>query len=59
MTVDLDQESWNRVLACLSEIPWKISNPLIMAIGEQLRTQTPRPNGAEEPQGAPQEPIRQ
>lgn len=55
--VSLEQDDWNRVLACLSEIPWKIANPLIMAIGEQLRAQGQRPNGAGDV--APQEEKRQ
>lgn len=52
LLVKLEQEDWNRVLAVLSQGPWNIVNPLIMAIGEQLRYQatagaavTPRPNG--------------
>lgn len=59
LLVKLEQEDWNRVLAVLSQAPWNVANPLIMAIGEQLRAQTPRPNGPQEPQGASQEPIRQ
>lgn len=58
MRVELEQEDWNRVLAVLSQGPWNIVNPLIMAIGEQLRAQAPRPNGPQEPQ-EDQEPIRQ
>lgn len=59
LAIHLEQEDWNRVLAVLSQAPWNIANPLIMAIGEQLRAQAPRPNGAGEPQEARQEPIRQ
>lgn len=47
MTVTLDQDAWNRLLAILSTAPWREANPLIMAIGQQLREQdqAPRPNG--------------
>ena len=43
MTVNLDFEAWQRVLALLSQGPWRDANPLIMAIGDQLRAQTPQP----------------
>jgi hypothetical protein len=36
--VRLDQEEWQRVLAVLAQGQWAIVNPLIMKIGEQLRT---------------------
>lgn len=49
MTVTLPIEQWNQVLAVLSQAPWNQVNPLIMAIGEQLRQQGPRPNGTGEP----------
>lgn len=49
MTVNLDQNEWNAVLALLSQAPWRDANPLIMRIGDQLRMQTPKPNGASEP----------
>jgi hypothetical protein len=41
MTVDLPIEDWQKVLSILSQAPWQAVNPLIMAIGEQLRTQPP------------------
>lgn len=47
LEVKLDQEEWNRVLAVLAQAPWNVANPLIMKIGEQLRAQAPRPNGAD------------
>ena len=43
MTVNLELEAWQRVLALLSAAPWRDANPLIMAIGDQLRAQTPQP----------------
>lgn len=59
MTVNLELEDWNRVLAILAQAPWATVNPLIMAIGEQLRQQPPRPNGPVEPPEARQEPTQQ
>jgi hypothetical protein len=35
--VRLPLEEWQRVLAVLAQAPWAQVNPLIMAIGEQLR----------------------
>jgi hypothetical protein len=35
--VRLPMEDWQRVLAHLAQAPWAQVNPLIMAIGEQLR----------------------
>ena len=51
IAVNLDQDRWNQVLACLAEIPWKIATPLIMAIGEQLRPQAEAGTGARRPNG--------
>ena len=49
MRVELEQPEWNNVLAILARASWAEANPLIMAIGEQLRQQAgtaqPRPNG--------------
>lgn len=59
MTVNLELEDWNKVLAILAQAPWATVNPLIIAIGEQLRSQAPRPNGPLEPSEARQEPTRQ
>jgi hypothetical protein len=36
--VGLEQEEWQRVIAVLAQAPWTTANPLIMKIGEQLRT---------------------
>lgn len=59
VAVYLPLEDWNRVLAVLSQAPWNVANPLIMAMGEQLRAAQstaapapseparPRPNGAD------------
>jgi hypothetical protein len=35
--VRLPIEQWQQVLAILSTAPWSQANPLIMALGEQLR----------------------
>jgi hypothetical protein len=49
MQVDLDHHEWQQVLGLISEGPWRVANPLLMKIGEQLRLQpTPPP-----PQGKP------
>lgn len=36
-SIHLDDQQWQQVLAILSTAPWRDANPLIMAIGEQLR----------------------
>lgn len=38
-TVDLTEQEWNQVMGVLGEAPWRISNPLLMRIGGQLRQQ--------------------
>lgn len=47
--VRLPLEQWQQTLAILSQAPWATANPLIMAIGDQVRSQTSgqtsRPNG--------------
>jgi hypothetical protein len=35
--VDLSDQEWGQLMAILSEAPWKVANPLLMKIGEQLR----------------------
>lgn len=35
--VKLPLDQWQQVLGILSQAPWATANPLIMAIGEQLR----------------------
>jgi hypothetical protein len=35
--VDLTEQEWGQVLNLLSEAPWKVANPLLMKIGQQLR----------------------
>jgi|KBSMisStandDraft_5_1062788.scaffolds.fasta_scaffold91683_3 hypothetical protein len=37
--VTLEAQQWNAVLAALSDAPYRISAPLIQAIGEQLQGQ--------------------
>jgi hypothetical protein len=39
--VQMSMEDWQRVLGILAQAPWATANPLIMAIGEQLRQQQP------------------
>jgi len=43
--VRLPLEQWQQVLAILSTAPWATANPLIMALGEQLRARTAAPEG--------------
>lgn len=53
LAVHLPRDEWNKVLAILSQAPWNVANPLIMALGDQLRAQgpqPPRPNGPAEPE---------
>ena len=38
-TVQLEMDEWQRVLAMMALAPWAQANPLLMKIGEQLRTQ--------------------
>lgn len=59
MPVQLTLEDWQRVLGILSQAPWATSNSLIMAIGEQLRTQAPKPNGSGEAVPQQEPPTRQ
>jgi hypothetical protein len=39
LTVTLDAQQWNGVLAALSDAPYKMAAPLIQAMTEQLQTQ--------------------
>jgi hypothetical protein len=43
--VKLPIEQWQQVLAILATAPWAQANPLIMALGEQLRARTAAPEG--------------
>ena len=36
--VRLPIEQWQQVLAIISQAPWATANPLIMSIGDQVRT---------------------
>jgi hypothetical protein len=38
-TVTLQAQEWNQVLAALGEAPYRVSAPLIQAIGGQLQEQ--------------------
>jgi hypothetical protein len=39
LTVTLDAQQWNGVLAALSDAPYKVAAPLIQAMTEQLQAQ--------------------
>lgn len=38
MSIELSDSEWQQVLGILSMAPWRDANPLLMKIGEQLRT---------------------
>ena len=38
-SVNLTEQQWGQLMNILADAPWKIANPLLMAIGEQLRLQ--------------------
>lgn len=38
-TVDLTMQEWNQIMGILGDVPWRISNPLLMRIGAQLQHQ--------------------
>jgi hypothetical protein len=40
IAVQLEMEEWQRLLAIVAQAPWATANPLIMAIGEQLRVRS-------------------
>jgi hypothetical protein len=49
-SVELNDQEWGQVMNQLAEGPWKITNPLLMKMGEQLRayhTQTRAPTPEE------------
>lgn len=48
--IDLTDNEWGQVMGLISEGPWRVANPLLMKIGEQLRAQhqpiiNPAPKG--------------
>lgn len=36
-SVDLTEQQWGQLMSILADAPWKIANPLLMEIGNQLR----------------------
>jgi hypothetical protein len=40
-SVELDDQEWQQVINLIAQAPWTVANPLLMKIGNQLRTQTP------------------
>ena len=38
-TINLSDGEWQQILNILGDVPWRISNPLLMKIGEQLQRQ--------------------
>lgn len=56
LSVTLEAQQWNAVIAALAEAPYRIAAPLIQAMSEQLQQNAPdqgvpavRQNGAAEP----------
>lgn len=56
LSVTLEAQQWNSVIAALAEAPYRIAAPLIQAMTEQLQQNVPgqevpavRQNGAAEP----------
>jgi hypothetical protein len=43
-TVVLETEEWQQIMGLMAEAPWRIANPLLMKVGEQLRVQQPNNN---------------
>jgi hypothetical protein len=47
-SVDLNDNEWGQLMNILADAPWKVANPLLMKIGDQLRAQvqsrTPTPD---------------
>jgi hypothetical protein len=39
-SVELDEQEWQQVINLIAQAPWTVANPLLMKIGNQLRTQT-------------------
>jgi hypothetical protein len=37
--IEMEDDEWQRVMACIALAPWRDANPLLMKIGEQLREQ--------------------
>jgi hypothetical protein len=57
LSVTLEAQQWNSVIAALAEAPYRIAAPLIQAMTEQLQQNAPgqevpavRQNGAAEPE---------
>jgi hypothetical protein len=37
--VELDEQEWQQVMNLIADAPWKVANPLLMKLGEQLQRQ--------------------
>jgi hypothetical protein len=38
-SVNLNDNEWGQLMSILADAPWKIANPLLMKIGDQLRAE--------------------
>jgi hypothetical protein len=48
VSISFEAQQWNQVLAIIGEAPWRIVNPLMVGITEQLQAaaaRTPHVNG--------------
>jgi hypothetical protein len=52
-SVELNDQQWGQVMSILSDAPWKVANPLLMAIGDQLRAQFQASQSAQQQQQPP------
>jgi hypothetical protein len=43
LSVTLEAQQWNQVLACLHDAPYRVAAPLIQSVGQQLQIQTGGP----------------
>ena len=48
-SVELTDNEWGQVMSIIGDAPWKIANPLLMKIGNQLQQQVLQRNPATEP----------
>jgi flagellar motility protein MotE (MotC chaperone) len=51
--VEMNDQEWGVLMSILSDAPWKVANPLLMKIGEQLRAQTLAKMQPTDPAGVP------
>jgi hypothetical protein len=50
-SVELSEQAWGQLMSLLADAPWKVANPLLMEIGNQLRQQHQPPINQTAPPG--------